>query len=559
MPFLVDIPYVAHDLEVLNAVCRKKKKSPGADAAQEDQSAYSTGLSSHSETSLLQSGRKKDNVLLFSLGALGVLLIVVMTVLVFMLMDSGVDEESTDRNDEIGGGGDGAKGSVYRTTPRTRPTGMHGVPGATPRSMPTPSAAPIPRDPGAMSSSVATPSAASIPLKQSLLYSLLCTVREGFDKRTIVFPPDGLCDIITFDSLFTLKGSKLSPPYKDDFTHFMEIARQHHKTEYGIGINSKFCRNQTKMDKLVANPTTKANLDAMWEKRIYHYAQVNTPVAGQPRDIVSLGRDSARGLQMISALMSDKKDPVHRPSYTILHFPLIFPSMLPGITTAIRNYQIDVFVAIGYVTQSDSKSVQCRIVPPVLYSAELLEPAFLNTTYRIRLVRVIASLQAGKKDWPAATVLAVSVGMGGRHYFPLYPDSLDGTPGNFSLGHRCAPNNLPASKLIGSIVEVCKDRVYNSTFYLDTTFQALVAYDKANAKLFTYDSASSLRYKLCETKSNATSISYTIVADNIQFEDATNECGYGAFSRLRTLKALTHFFFDDYSDASFRDACLSVA
>lgn len=76
-------------------------------------------------------------------------------------------------------------------------------------------------------------------MRQSLLYSLLCTVREGFDKRTIVFPPDGLCDIITFDSLFTLNGSRLSPPYKNDFTYFMEIARQHHKTEYGIGINSK--------------------------------------------------------------------------------------------------------------------------------------------------------------------------------------------------------------------------------------------------------------------------------------------------------------------------------
>ncbi|XP_072143683.1 uncharacterized protein [Dermacentor andersoni] len=149
--------------------------------------------------------------------------------------------------------------------------------------------------------------------------------------------------------------------------------------------------------------------------------------------------------------------------------------------------------------------------------------------------------------------------MGGRHYFPLYPDSLDGTPGNFSLGHRCTPTNLPESKQIGSIGEVCKDPVYNSTFYLDTTFQALVAYDKAKARLFTYDSASSLRYKLCETKRNATDISYTIVAENIQFEDATNECGYGPFSRLRTLKALAHFFFDDYSDATFRDACVSVA
>lgn len=52
------------------------------------------------------------------------------------------------------------------------------------------------------------------------------------------------------------------------------------------------------MDQLVANPTTKANLDAMWDQRIYHYAQVNTPVKGLPGRIVSLGRDSARGLQV---------------------------------------------------------------------------------------------------------------------------------------------------------------------------------------------------------------------------------------------------------------------
>lgn len=73
-------------------------------------------------------------------------------------------------------------------------------------------------------------------------------------------------------------------------------------------------------------------------------------------------------------------------------------------------------VAIGYFSQSDSKSVQCRIVPPVLYSAELLEPAFLNTTYRIRLVSLFTSsipylrktstLQdRNKKSRPNATTL----------------------------------------------------------------------------------------------------------------------------------------------------------
>ncbi|KAL1485807.1 hypothetical protein MTO96_047206, partial [Rhipicephalus appendiculatus] len=85
--------------------------------------------------------------------------------------------------------------------------------------------------------------------------------------------------------------------------------------------------------------------------------------------------------------------------------------------------------------------------------------------------------------------------MGGRHYFPLYPDSQPGTPGNFSLGNQCTASNLPASRQIGSIAEVCKDPTYNGSFYVDNEFKALVTYDKAKQRLFTYDSASSLREK----------------------------------------------------------------
>ncbi|KAH7968193.1 hypothetical protein HPB52_006870 [Rhipicephalus sanguineus] len=82
-----------------------------------------------------------------------------------------------------------------------------------------------------------TSTAAPVPRSVSLLYSLFCTVREGFTRQTLLFPPDGLCDIITFDSLFTSNDSSLSPPYKDDFKYFMEVAAQHRNTEYGIGIN----------------------------------------------------------------------------------------------------------------------------------------------------------------------------------------------------------------------------------------------------------------------------------------------------------------------------------
>ncbi|KAH7969447.1 hypothetical protein HPB52_018259 [Rhipicephalus sanguineus] len=106
---------------------------------------------------------------------------------------------------------------------------------------------------------------------------------------------------------------------------------------------------------------------------------------------------------------------------------------------------------------------------------------------------------------------------------------------------------------------VCKDPIYNASFYMDNKFKALVTYDKAKERLFTYDSASTLREKLCETRENVTNLKYTIVAQNIQFEDESYVCGHGPFSRLRMLKALARFFFYNYTHAGLKAACNSVA
>ncbi|KAH7968199.1 hypothetical protein HPB52_006876 [Rhipicephalus sanguineus] len=118
---------------------------------------------------------------------------------------------------------------------------------------------------------------------------------------------------------------------------------------------------------------------------------------------------------------------------------------------------------------------------------------------------------------------------------------------------------------------VCKDPIYNASFYMDNKFKALVTYDKAKERLFTYDSASTLRestttacriflsLQLCETRENVTNLKYTIVAQNIQFEDESYVCGHGPFSRLRMLKALARFFFYNYTHAGLKAACNSVA
>ncbi|KAL1424319.1 hypothetical protein MTO96_020311 [Rhipicephalus appendiculatus] len=119
--------------------------------------------------------------------------------------------------------------------------------------------------------------------------------------------------------------------------------------------------------------------------------------------------------------------------------------------------------------------------------------------------------------------------MGGRWYEPAYPD-----------------NNA------------CEDPNYNETLSYDSTFEALFTYEKSDYSLFTYDSADSFRIKLCETKKNVTDLHYNIVADDIQYDDMENLCGYGGYHRLRILNRLAEFLAQNYTSPDLESACKSV-
>nr|XP_054930570.1 mucin-7-like [Dermacentor andersoni] len=68
--------------------------------------------------------------------------------------------------------------------------------------------------------------------------SLLCTLQAGFKRSTYMFPPDGLCTIITFDSVYK-SGYTLAPPYKEDFQYFLDTSMQAKHSEFGIGIEQE--------------------------------------------------------------------------------------------------------------------------------------------------------------------------------------------------------------------------------------------------------------------------------------------------------------------------------
>ncbi|KAL1413975.1 hypothetical protein MTO96_030869 [Rhipicephalus appendiculatus] len=387
---------------------------------------------------------------------------------------------------------------------------------------------------------------------------LLCTLRASLSIRAFVYPDDGVCAITMFNSLFVTGGSTLTPPYKSELVHFLDTASHHNRTQYGIAIDHK---NETFMRALAAQQATKTSLYEMWSHRVYHYGQVNTPPILTGFDTVHYITQSAKGLQLISQLMKDKADSEDQSSYTVLHYPMMYESMASDVAKALTAYPVDLFVAIGYTAYSDYAQKQCRMVPPILDSTKLLEPALLNDSYPVRLVRVISALNNLKKEWKNTTALAVSVGMGGRWYIPAFPDRDIDIPGNYSLGHHCkttSRGDAPPRHQISSIAECCEDLRYNETFSFDHTFKAMLAYDKSDHGLFTYDSALSFRLKLCDTKKNVTDLHYNIVADDIQYDDIENVCGYGEYSRLHTLNRLAAFLGKNYTSRDQGITCKLV-
>ncbi|XP_037505163.1 uncharacterized protein LOC119381395 isoform X1 [Rhipicephalus sanguineus] len=328
------------------------------------------------------------------------------------------------------------------------------------------------------------------------------------------FPPDGLCTITTFCNF--IKGPVVEPirSYNEDFDYFLETAKGHQNTEYGIGIDYDFCQNHSSVSTLVNSPTTKILLDAFWSNHVYHFGQVHQLIRDQGLQPEVTGT-LAKCLQMISALMNDKKQSAHRPSYTILHFPLLEPQWSGRIARQLSIYPVDIFVAVAHHPEPDYMYTDCHMVPPTIASRNVLRHVPKNA-YPVRLGNTIWSLTYDSDHWPPNITFAVSLGMAGRWYRPKYPDHVPGRADNYALGFPCATEEHSPR---GQMVNVTE---------------------------------------LCETKENMTQLRYTFAAVNIQFEDAKGYCGYGEFPRLRALKVLARFFAFEYTSPDNATACFKA-
>ncbi|KAL1427313.1 hypothetical protein MTO96_017601 [Rhipicephalus appendiculatus] len=108
------------------------------------------------------------------------------------------------------------------------------------------------------------------------LQPLLCTIGSG-NLTTQMFPHDGLCDYIFYDSIY--KGG-IGTFYTRDLLFFVEKSRDYSSTTFGVGFTYKHTAYVSSVILQSQNPDSPLILGHFWKESIYHFGVLDTPTFG---------------------------------------------------------------------------------------------------------------------------------------------------------------------------------------------------------------------------------------------------------------------------------------
>ncbi|XP_070380531.1 uncharacterized protein [Dermacentor albipictus] len=193
---------------------------------------------------------------------------------------------------------------------------------------------------------------------------LVCTVGRRLNS-TRMFPPDGLCEYIFFDSLYKQGRNSIVAPegFDTNLRTFIDVAPLHEITAFGVGITFDSVHHLELL--LNSSAPSFKPMEIFWDNAIYHLAILDTAtVSPVEHEVIS-----ALGcLKLLRDRFSTEQMNQGRKIFTV------FAASIPDDAWAnlyIRNFTTlfkpDLFIGFGHYTRGDNSLKSCRIVPPTLF------------------------------------------------------------------------------------------------------------------------------------------------------------------------------------------------
>ncbi|XP_070380534.1 uncharacterized protein [Dermacentor albipictus] len=193
---------------------------------------------------------------------------------------------------------------------------------------------------------------------------LVCTVGWKLNS-TRMFPPDGLCEYIFFDSLYKRGRNSIVAPegFDPDLRTFIDVAPLHKITAFGVGITFDSVHHLEFL--LNRSDASFKPMEIFWANSIYHLAILDTATVNPVEHEVI----SALGcLKLLRDRFSAERILGGNKVFTV------FAASIPDDAWAnlyIRNFTTlfkpDLFIGFGHYTRGDNSLKSCRIVPPTLF------------------------------------------------------------------------------------------------------------------------------------------------------------------------------------------------
>ncbi|KAL1486709.1 hypothetical protein MTO96_008782 [Rhipicephalus appendiculatus] len=372
---------------------------------------------------------------------------------------------------------------------------------------------------------------------------LVCTMGIRTNS-TQMFPPDGLCEYLFYDSLYLQGRNTFAAPNQFDINlrTFVDIAPSYSTTSFGIGFSYNSALHLQLY--LQQQATKKFNvMQHFWDHSIYHIGVLDSAtVDPKEADVIS-------ALNCLKILRDDFSQEIISQGIKVFTF---FAASIPDATWAsfyTRNFtnllMPDLYIALGHYSRGDNSLPTCLVVPPTL----LHRPRAAEDSYQYDLTSAAESIVrlSGLR-----LKSALSVTLSG-HLAVLK----DPTKRGFLA--PCMTNNSIDS--FASYAEVCRSPNYTSPPVYDPQAEAVQYSYTTEPMVFSYDDRKGLVRKLCAIKEQHTNTKFGIAVFDVDYADFTNVCKSrgGPFARLQLVRSVLNFFRTRYKTTADKTACVQLA
>lgn len=459
-----------------------------------------------------------------------VLLVLTFGVIIYLGIGKGSGETTTQAD---GGPGDGASpGKPITSIPIVIPPSSSGpitAPGATP----TTTAGPPPRAP-------AMPSG-----------SMVCTVTEDGLGLSTGGPPDGICDVIFFDSFYKDGKNKVVEPIPSNVIKFRDMALDRHgyqKTQFGASFSVS--GGLLEQDYLSPRFNTSVQLE-LSVNNIRHFAVINILPQDSTAHMITVALKVLRSLTWVN----NNAQSSQRPSYFVLG-AAIEDSSRYGLVKLMNDHFVpSLFIAVSHMPYPDARAKSdCRILPPTFL-------AFPHGTSRSdfkygHTLGESCDVLGEVKKLGIQVPVALSFSLSGRLYQPRFPQPParaieDYEPFKPCKEYSSADFLAPATACVQGTEFY--DRV-RGTSDLDLAF----TFDNNTERTFIFDTEKSMRFKVCQTKSSFPEIPFGVSAYDVHTDGEDVQCPRfglkGGFKRVEFLRKMNAHL----TSPSPRVPCLNI-